>query len=206
MTERYTMTEKILDVLKSFSEIFDKHLVPAVLSFVLGIAVYLYVGDTYWMVNRLSTVVFVAFVACIAFLSITLLLWFVSKVKHWRAKKGDEEYYRKQEEAEQAENDKRLRDLFDSLPNDIIEIVKQLLESNNTPVNVEPNKLNEERRMYTRGYSTRGHGEFQTNIMICKQQFLKNNRWCYTVKLQDDAFKAAKYLVEKYGTLTRYDF
>ena len=82
------MTEKILDVLKSFSEIFDKHLVPAVLSFVLGIAVYLYVGDTYWMVNRLSTVVFVAFVACIAFLSITLLLWFVSKVKHWRAKKG----------------------------------------------------------------------------------------------------------------------
>lgn len=67
MTERYTMTEKILDVLKSFSEIFDRHLVPAVLSFVLGIAVYLYVGDTYWMVNRLSTVVFVAFVACIAF-------------------------------------------------------------------------------------------------------------------------------------------
>lgn len=200
------MTEKILDIIKNLNAIVEKHLIPAILSFVIGIGVYLYVGESFWMVTQLTTTIFVIFIACIAFLAISLIMWLAAKFKSWRIAQSNEKYNQKQEEKQREEDDNKLRAYFDTLPNEIIDITKQLLANNNTPIEVELYKINEQDFMYTPGYSRQGLGTFQTDLLICKTQRLSNKHLCYKVVMQDNAFNTAKYLVQKYGKLTSYDF
>lgn len=200
------MTEKILDIIKNLSTIVDKHLVPAVLSFVIGIVVYLYVGESFWMVTQLTTTIFVIFIACIAFLGISLLMWCTAVVKSWRAAQSDKKYYQKQEEKQQEENDKKLLDFFDRQTKDTIEIITQLLKTENAPIYVDSYKLDESNFTCAPGYSRRGSDGFQTNLLICKWQTSPNGRFCYKVIMQEPFFRAAKHIMQKYGKITRYDF
>lgn len=200
------MTEKILDIIKNLSAIVDKHLVPAVLSFVIGIGVYLYVGESFWMVNQLTTTIFVIFIACIAFLVISLIVWCAAVVKSWRVAQSDKKYYQKQEEKQQEENDKKLLDFFDRQTKETIEIIKQLLETENAPIYVDSYKLDEGNFECAPGYSRRGTDGFQTNLLICKWQASPNGRFCYKVIMQEPFFRAAKHIMQKYGKITRYDF
>lgn len=197
------MTEKLLDVLKSFSEVINKHLAPVVLSCVIGIAVYLYVGDTFWMVKRLSMGVFVFFTSCIAFLVIEMVLWLALKMKQWRSKREQREYERKQEAEHQAEEEKKLRDWFDTFTPNTLEIIQQLLNTDNQPIEVDAWKLQEGFDMLMPGYVSTGNN-FKTNLFICKFHHV-GNKSCYKVVMQDEVYQMARYLFEKYGKLSRFD-
>ncbi len=200
------MTEKILDIIKNLSTIVDKHLVPAILSFVIGIGVYLYVGESFWMVAQLTKTIFVIFIAGIAFLGISFFMWCVVAIKSWRVAQSDKRYYQKQAEKQQAENDEKLLDFFDQQTKDTIEIIMQLLETENTPIYVDSYKMDESNFIWAPGYSRRGTDGFQTNLFICKWQTFPDGRFCYKVVMQESFFRAAKHIMQKYGKITRYDF
>ena len=54
------------------------------------------------------------------------------------------------------------------------------------------------------GYVSTGNN-FKTNLFICKFHHV-GNKSCYKVVMQDEVYQMARYLFEKYGKLSRFDF
>ncbi len=120
--------EKIVDVLKI---IFEKHLIPAVLSLVLAAGVFIMTPKDYWIIQKITTTWYYLLIAGVFFLIIQLVVFLYNTVPeklYWKKQAKKRE---KNEENEAMEN---LWSYVDRLMDSDRAILYEFLENNNSPI------------------------------------------------------------------------
>ncbi len=207
------MWSAITEFCKVFAE---KHLVPSVISVVGAIAALLFLPSDYWMITKVGKFLFFFFAAGVVFLVIKLLMWLWQKIRAWFGKKEDKQYYNHRASKQEKMDMEELWTAVDSFGPDDRKLLKEFLDSNNTPI---------ERPSGTRYFgksllasnwvvSTEEYGEEEQTIIL--SDHLKGKAipvgslgigkpLVVKYKLRDEIFTALKYSKEKYGKISHFE-
>ncbi len=120
--------EKFVDVIKI---IFEKHLIPAVLSLVLAAGVFLMTPKDYWVIKRITSTWYYLLVAGIVFLVVHLMVFLYKTVPDKLYWKKESKKFKQKEESEAMEN---LWSYVDRLMDADRDLLQEFLENDNKPI------------------------------------------------------------------------
>lgn len=184
------MWESLGETIKIF---FEKHLIPTILSLVLGTVVLLRTPKDNWILVELSKIWYWLFASGCIFIVVQLLIWVYKKLKSWQyyldEKKRNEEYQRRIDK----ENLEKWWDYIDSLDEEDRGYLKRFLKNKNQPIVV------------------RGIFFYNYDLKLFNSEYIKSQK-CYDEKgpytkyILDEAFyNILVYSVENYGKIGRFD-
>lgn len=183
------MWESLTEPLKIF---FEKHLIPTILSLVLGTVVLLYTPKDNWILVELSKTWYWLFVSGCVFIFVQFVIWARAKWKSWQLSLDRE----KKNQEDQRRRDKKklemLWDYTDSLNEKDREYLKLFLENKNQPIIVSE-------IIYCRYETLLG----SRNV---KKQDCHDEKGYYTkCVLDEDFYNMLVYSAENYGKISRFD-
>lgn len=183
------MWESLGDVIKVF---FDKHLIPTILSLVLGTVVLLITPKDFWILMELTKAWFWLFVSGCIFLIIQLVIYLYSKWKDWRYSNYLEA---KRKTAQEQEKEERIRDLWDyidTLSTEDREYVKRFLKNENQPIIIN-------------GIVHYSYGRFLASKHVRKQEVWDGNYFYTKYILEEEFYNALVYSAQRYRKISRFE-
>ncbi len=201
------------EIIKVLSVFFEKNFIPAVFAMVSTLITMLTLPSSFWMIERLGEDWFRLLLFGIYFLIIIFVLYANKKLFNKLSEKRYNNKKRKEEEKEIIESWKKA---FDHKSKEELEIIKELIKNNNNPIEKPCYFYSDIHRFYTpvdnrtSGFGGSNTGDYQTDIFICSTKYRATEtpdetRMVTLYKLKDNAFQAAKYLLETEGKLSVYD-
>lgn len=183
------MLEAFGEAVKVF---FEKHLIPTILSLILGTIVLLLTPKDWWMLVELSKVWYWLFVCGCFFLFIQFILWVKDKWKKWRdnvyIKKEENEYQMRENEA----TIRKLWDYIDELSPEDRKYLAYFLKNNNSAITV--------RQMYYFRFSSLFASEH-----VRKQVGSDENGNYVKYVLEENFYALLEFSAKKYGRISRFE-
>ncbi len=183
------MWESLGEVVKVF---FDKHLIPTILSLVLGTVVLLITPKDFWMLMELTKAWFWLFVSGCIFLIIQLVIYLYSKWKDWRYSNYLEAKRKTAQEQEKEECIRNLWDYIDTLNIEDREYVKRFLKNKNQPITI-------------KGIVHYSYGRLLASKHVRKQEAWDGNCLYTKYILEEEFYNALVYSAQRYGKISRFE-
>lgn len=182
--------EALGSALKVFAE---KHLIPTVLSLLVGAIIYSTTPTNFWFLIKLTKFGYWLFASGFVFIIIQLLLWLkngIGSVRyHNYLRRSNNEYDKKEEQ--QALN--QLWQFVDGFDQEDRDYLKKFVESKNIPIKI-------------RGYRYYSYGKLFASDNIVNKQSGYDETGSYTMyKLKDNFYQFLKYSYETYGKISNFD-
>lgn len=205
--------EDIAKILKIF---FEEHLIPALIAIVLGLLTLSFLPSDFWVINKIG----LEWTRILLFGLFFLAVEFCDRLrKIVPVKISNKRYERRQRKEQEQEIIEDFQRILDHLTKYELELINDLVKNDNKPVkrvymygsNIHSEYLNNEYRNYPWGDCTFvGGADFQNRIFICVTQYEGNVDSNYgklyrVYKLQENAYKLAKYIIETKGRLSSYE-
>lgn len=200
-----------------FCKVFaEKHFIPSVIAVTGAIAALLFLPADYWMITKLGKMLFIFLASGVFFLLVKLLVFLWKKMGQHRENRAEKRYYAHSSQKNEKKSMEELWSAVDKFGPDDRQLLKEFLDSNNTPV------------YRTAGYRAAGNSLLNSNWVISTEEYgedeppvilsdrLKGKgipvgsfgvgRSIVTkYKLHDDIFVALKYSKEKYGKISHFE-
>lgn len=184
------MWESLAETIKIF---FEKHLIPTILSLVLGTIVLLCTPKDNWILVELSKTGYWLFASGCVFIVIQFLIWVCGKLKSWQYSLDEEKRNKEYQIWKNRENLGKWWDYVDSLDKEDRDYLKRFLENKNQPIIV-------------RGIIFYNHDVKLFGSRYVKKQQCYDEQGPYTKYILDEAFyNMLVYSAENYGKISRFD-
>lgn len=183
------MLEAFGEAIKVF---FEKHLIPTIISMVLGAIVLLVTPKDFWMIIELTKTWFWLFVCGCIFLIIQFMIWVHNKWQNRRYTSYLETQNKIYQERENEERIRSLWDYIDALNAEDREYVKRFLKSENHPIII-------------RGRVFYNCGMLFASKYVRKQEAWDSNGFYTKYVLEEEFYKALVYSAQKYGKISRFE-
>lgn len=183
------MWESLGGAIKVF---FEKHLIPTILSLVLGTIVLLVTPKDFWILVELTKTWFWFFVCGCIFLIIRFVIWVHNKCQDWRYSsylKTQNEMYQKREDEEYI---RKLWDYIEALNTEDREYLKYFLKNNNQP-------------MIIKGRIHYSYGRLFVSEHVRKQEGWDENGFYTKYVLEESFYNVLVYSAQKYGKISRFE-
>ena len=205
--------EDLAKILKVFV---DNHLLPTIGAITLALVTMIFIPTDYWAITKIGETWFRLLLFSCYFLAIEFLSYICKTLP---VKAANIKYLKEQSNKQQDEAIKSWQNVFDHLTTYELELVKELVKRENNPVkrdyvfgpSIHSEFLGKDYRFNEYGgIPFVGQDDFQNGLYICATQFDgdadSDDRIPYRVyKLQNDAYVAAKYILEKTGRLSKFE-
>ena len=122
---------------KALKVVFEKQLIPAVISVVAAIGVLLFLPADYWAITKLGKPLFLMFVAGGVFLLLNLIIYLVRKCGYFHAARKSAKENQQYEKAKELEKMRELWRNVDGLSPENRNLVKEFLKTDNKPIKIE---------------------------------------------------------------------
>lgn len=214
------MLDKILDLLKL---IFEKYLIPAIVTVPITIFLYVIVPETNLIQIKVGNIIFVVFIYTSIFSLIMLAIWvkkyITSEIEGRKQKVEREKLIEEQNERDkilkrnkEIEVFEELWDRVDALENDARRLIDELLKNKNNPigmciayqeyelrffVNCTPMKNGDKCKILMNGY--------YNDISMQYEPYEYAYDGYYKYKLKDDIYELLKMSKEKYGKISHFN-
>ena len=201
------------DIISILSFFFEKNFIPAAWAIVLALCVRLMIPNDYWMVEKLGENWFRLLLILSFFLLIVSLIFAWKEISKKITEKREQN---KEKEKEQEEIIDSWKEVFNHKTKEDLEIIRELVNNNNSTVERPYYFQTNIGDFYTpidnriSGYGGTNTGDYQTDIFVCSTKYRNTETsdelaMVTLYKLKEEAFKAAKYLIETEGQLSVYD-
>lgn len=172
---------------------FEKHLIPTVLSLLVGAMIFSITPMNFWLLAKITKFGYWLFASGCVFIIIQLLLWFKSGIGRARyhnyLRKSNNEYNKK--ETQQALN--QLWQFVDGFDQEDRDYLKKFVESKNKPVKI-------------RGFRHYSYGKLFASDNIVNKQSGYDETGSYTMyKLKEDFYQLLNYSYKTYGKISNFD-
>lgn len=202
--------EEISKVLKLF---FDNHFIPAVVALVFSLLSVLALPSDFWAIEKLGDSWFCILLFGIFFLLIITAICAKRKISSCLSLMRYRNKNRKEEENRIIQE---WKNVFNHMDKEHLDIIRELVKNNNIQIE-KPYFFHSSMQDYfipsdnrLTGIGGGEAGDFQNAVFICTTKYKPGNKkgemkMVRVYKLQDNAFRIAKHLLDTEGKLSVYD-
>lgn len=176
----------------AFKVFAEKHLIPSVISLIVGAIIYLLTPDDSWMIEKLTKLGYWLFVSGCFFIIIQLLIWIKNKIQEKQynryLKRSNTEYRKKEAE----ENLQVLWEYVDGLDQEDRNLLKQFLANKNKPLVI-------------RGNVYYAYGKLLNSHSVHSQKGYDDQGSYTKYVLEESLYNALVVSSELYGKISRFE-
>lgn len=200
------MWEALANAFKVFAE---KHLIPTVISVAAAIGIVLALPDNYWMVEKIGQAWVGILSFCIVFIAIQLVLLILKGIKKAERESNNRSFLEGHREEEEKKVLNEVRRRVDGMSPDERDLLNRFLDSDNSPYIENANVFRSSGHLLNSNWvvSSAVKAESETIVNTGKgipvSHIIGQEKKQY--KLQDEVYKALKYLRDKYGRISNFE-
>lgn len=204
------MFEKVIDVLKI---ILEKHFIPALCSVVPTAIIFYVTPSNNSILLKLGKTFFLFVVFVIFFLIIEFIIYIVDIVKKYINKYNENQYYKKEIEKYQKEDDEKAINLYldrlDSLKPHLFDLVEYFVDNNNNPITIYGSSFLDNYEMHGlldyKQYKIKEESITSVDPYKLEEKCIfKKGDYVTQFRLKDNVYHDLSIIKKRYKKLTRF--